>query len=111
MDLKIQDEKLLQGRHVLITAQGRILDYLILGNVIVILTTADNCDTDQNVFGYDLKGNLKWQIPEPDRLHERNFYTAIYLSSNNDLLAFSQNGVEVTIDYQNGSIIKKELVK
>ena len=108
---KVNGDKLLFANQTLLKAKGSIENFFILDDVIVILVDGSSLDSDRNIFGFDISGNVKWQIPEPDHLHERNYYTFMYVSESNELQAYSQSGVEVTINKENGNILKKELIK
>lgn len=107
----VQGDKLLYVNKVLFKAKGLIEKYLVMPNGIVILTDNSNSKEMQNVYYYDFNGELKWQIPSADELHFNNCYTSIYLSRDNELQAYSKNGVEYTLNEKDGSIIKKELIK
>lgn len=109
--ITIDGRKLMSGNKIILEAQANIQEYLILDNVIIILVKGDKLIDDRNIFGYDFNGTVKWQVPKPDLLHKRNYYTSIYLSHNNMLQAYSQSGVEITINKENGTILGKELIK
>lgn len=70
--ITVEGRKLLYKSHILIETKTDIVKYLVIDHIIVILTAGSNLNTDQNVFGYDLQGNVKWQIGEPSAFHERN---------------------------------------
>jgi hypothetical protein len=107
----IKDDKLLQNQEVLFTAPALINEFLIKGRNIIVLVSRTQITGDRNVYCYEFNGNLKWQIENPDNIHSTNYYTSIYLSSNNELQAYSKNGVEYTLNEYNGTILKKELIK
>jgi hypothetical protein len=108
-ELEIKGNRLLLNKDPIIKTDSDIKMYLIIENGIIILTKEE--PNDRNVYCYDLHGNLKWQIPEPDKLHYTNSYTSLYFSSTSELQAYNQNGVEVTLNKEDGSVIKKELIK
>jgi hypothetical protein len=94
-------------------AESDIEKFLVFNNnmeFIIVLVDAAKLKTDRNIFCYGLDTKLKWQIPEPDKLHNENYYTSIYLSDGN-LYAYNINGVEVIIDKQTGNILSKQLIK
>jgi len=107
----IKDDRLLQNEEVLFTAPASIQEVLIIGKYIIVLVTSTQMTGDRNVYCYEFNGNLKWQIENPDKIHSTNYYTSIYLSINNELQAYSKNGVEYTLSVDNGTILKKELIK
>ncbi|WP_264559117.1 hypothetical protein [Flavobacterium sp. N2270] len=109
--INIKGNKLFHNNELLITVQSSIKDFLILNNVIVLILNYDDFDSDRNIFGYNLNGEFKWQISEISKLHKRNYYTSIYLSEKQDLLAYNKNGVEITINEKNGCIIMSELIR
>jgi hypothetical protein len=96
---------------ILLTAEADIKLFLLLGNIIVVLVSGQMLSHDRNIFGYDLSGKFKWQIPNPPKIVSRNYYSSIYLSDDKKLMGYSINGVEVAINEENGVIIKKELIK
>jgi hypothetical protein len=108
---RIKDDKLLENEEVLFTAPASINEVLIKGRNIIVLVTSTQITGDRNVYCYEFNGNLKWQIENPDNIHSTNYYTSIYLSSNNELQAYSKNGVEYTLNECKGTILKKELIK
>jgi hypothetical protein len=59
-----------------------------------------------------MNGRKKWQIAEPDALHAINYFTSIYISEDkNQLMGYNLNGVDVTINILNGSVLNKELIR
>lgn len=95
----------------LLYAAAHIDKELVLEDSILVLLNTDSLKSDRNIFCYDFKGDLKWQIPEPDKLQANNYYTSIYLTGEGILMAYNINGVEVTIDKQTGAILDKQLIK
>ncbi|WP_157208257.1 hypothetical protein [Mariniflexile maritimum] len=95
----------------LIEVPALIKNFLIINDLIILLIDSDELKDDKNIICYNLKGKLIWQIGEVSKLHDRNYFTSIYINKNNELQAYNLNGVEVTINIKNGSIIKKELIK
>ena len=108
---EIKDDKLLQNEKIIFIAPASIEDFVIKGENIIVLVISNLITGDSNVYCYDFNGELKWQIPPADKLHFTNYYTSIYLSNDNELQAYSKNGVEYTLNERNGSILKKELIK
>jgi hypothetical protein len=108
---KIQNDKMLRDNKILFSANGKIDSYVVLKNGIVILTDYNSSIELRNVYCYSFNGAFKWQIPPADELHLYNYYTSIYLSNENQLQAFSNNGVEYTLNEENGNVLKKELIK
>lgn len=88
-----------------------IQDYVIKNDCIVILEDSIKSKSEQNIYCYSVEGKFRWQIPQPDKLHFDNYYTSIYLSEQGSLQAYNKNGIEVTIDERDGSILHKELIK
>lgn len=106
----IQKNRVLCNDNILIVVDDVIKDYIIMDDI-VILVDASKSKSSRNIYCYDFTGKLKWQIAVADRLHCDNYYTSIYLSEQNFLQAYNINGIEVTINKQDGSILKKELIK
>ena len=107
----IEGNKFFEFGKILFTTDANIEKFIRLGNNIIVLVKTDEFPSDRNIFCYDKSGRLKWQIPQPDVLISQNYYTSIYLSTNNELKAYNWNGVEVTIDVETGKIVQKALIK
>lgn len=104
-------DKLYQDGCLLLTAPAPIESFLVDETFIIVLVGSSLDTKDRNVYCYGLNGNLLWQVDQPDEIHISNYFTSIYFSSNNELKAFSKNGVEYTLDNENGNILKSELIK
>jgi hypothetical protein len=102
--------KLMENGKVIITMPSKIITYIIIDDFLILLVSPKNNIDDRNIYGFDLRGNLKWQIPQPDKLHSENHYISVSLSSGY-LRAYNINGIEVTISVEDGHIITKELIK
>jgi hypothetical protein len=93
-----------------LTAKAKIECCLLDDDLVILLLDGEGFGNDRNIFCYNLNKILKWQIEDPVRLHERNYYTSIYF--NGDILqAYNKNGLEVTINKRSGEILDKELIK
>jgi hypothetical protein len=106
-----QDDKLLYNQDVIFAAPASITEFLIIGENIIVLVTGNQITGDRNIYCYEINGNLKWQVENPDNIHSTNYYTSIYLSNDNELQAYSKNGIEYTLNADNGTFLKKELIK
>ena len=95
-----------------LVAEADIKNFLIIGEdeLIILLVDFDHLQSDRNIFCYGFDRNMKWKIPQPDKLHSANYYTSIYLSDD-ALHAYNINGVEVIINKINGEILDKQLIK
>lgn len=109
-NFEVHANNILFDKKTIATLSEDIQDSLIVSGYIVILVDGKKSNNEQNVYCYDLKGNLRWRIDKVDPLHESNYYTSIY-QSDNELKAYSKNGIEATINKETGSITKKELIK
>ena len=111
-NFNIIENKLLYNGKQVVTTKSVIEFFLVVSEyeLIIVLVNAAKLKSDRNIFCYGFDEELKWQIPEPDKLHNDNYYTSIYLSDGN-LSAYNINGVEVTIDKHNGRILNKQLIK
>jgi hypothetical protein len=105
------NNKILFKDTLLIEAPALINDFLIINNLIVLLLDSGDFIDDKNIFCYSFEGKFKWQIAEMPKLHVRNYFTSIYVNENNDLQAYNKNGVEVTINMNDGTFLKKELIR
>jgi hypothetical protein len=107
----INGNKFSHNNTLLISAKSSIKDFLIINDLIVLLLDSDDFDSDQNIFGYNLDGIIRWQISEISKLHKRNYFTSIYINKKDELLAYNKNGIEATINKDNGEIIMSELIR
>ena len=107
----IEGNKMLFDGKVFLVFDDIIQDFIISDDSIIVLVDAAKSHNNQNIYCYDFNGKLRWRIPPPDKLHFQNYYTSMYLSEDDFLQAYNINGVEVTVDKQNGNILKKELIK
>jgi hypothetical protein len=110
-DITVKGRRIKYKGRLLLTAPAEIEKYIIIEDLIVVLVNGSSILSDQNVFGYSVTGELHWTIPEPDALHQRNSYTSIYLSAAGELRAYSESGVEYTLNQYDGSVISKLLIK
>lgn len=106
-----QGDQMLYKKQILFTAKGLIKDHLLITDGIVVLIGGSETIEEQNIYCYDFDGRLKWHVANPDKIYPTNYYTSIYLSDDNALQAYSKNGVEYTLNEEDGSILKKELIK
>lgn len=107
----ILNNKLYYNDKSLITLNYNIQEYLTIDDLIIILEDSSNSKNEQNIYCYSKNGDFRWRIPPLDKLHFDNYYTSIYITEKGALQAYNKNGVEVTIDKQNGNILQKELIK
>jgi hypothetical protein len=108
---QIKENQMFYKNQPLFKAKGLIKSFLIVNSGVAVLVKGDEVIGDRNIYFYKFNGQLKWQVEHPDKLHESNYYTAIYLSEDNKLQAYSMNGVEYTLNEEDGRILKKELIK
>ena len=78
---------------------------------VVLLDPANDAYSGRNVFLLTLSGEVTWQIEACTRSHGVNHYSAIELKCNDELVAYSPNGIEYSIDKADGSILKRELIR
>lgn len=95
----------------LIDAPSIIENFLVVDNKIVLLLSNRYLQSDRNIYCFDFEGNQCWIISEVTKLHDKNYFTNIYTNEYGVLMAYNLNGIEVTINLDNGSIIKAELIK
>lgn len=110
-DCKIKANLLVCNGRIFITANENIQDYIITNDCVIILVVPNESGDNQNVYCYELNGNLRWKIDPTYLIHDSNYYSSIYLSKIDLLQAYNINGIEVTIDISNGHIINNELIK
>lgn len=65
----------------------------------------------RNVFLVDKDGKVLWQIEPAVQSHGVTGFSNVYLGKHNELLAYSSNGIEYTVDLATGRILSKELVR
>lgn len=106
----IRGPELYKDGFIFLSFPSQIEMFLILANSIVILISHTPSVEDQNVFCYDLSGQLKWQIPKPFQIHAENYFSSIYLNGL-DLFAYSICGVEYHIEKESGQVLNSELIK
>lgn len=106
----VQNEIFLNNETFII-AEAKVEDCLFFDGAVVVLLNARELKSDQNIVCYSLEREFKWRIPEPSKLHFDNYYTSIYSDDSISLMAYNKNGLEVTIDRLDGSILKSELIK
>ncbi|MGZ3763805.1 MAG: hypothetical protein ACXVB0_05385 [Mucilaginibacter sp.] len=103
--------KVIINGHENVSAPAKISQCLVLDEFIILLLDADELGSDANVYCYDIRGIARWVIPQPDLVHERNYYTSIYVRSDLYLYAYNISGIEVKLDYNNGQILRTALIK
>ena len=106
----VQKNRVIYNDNTLIVVDDVIKEYIIIDGIVLLLDPSKS-KSSRNIYCYDFAGRLKWQIALLDQLHHENYYTSIYLSEQNVLQAYNINGIEITINKQDGSILKKELIK
>jgi hypothetical protein len=110
-EYSIKGRDIINGKKILLTAEADIQDCIVVDGLIILLLFPENSSNDRNIECYQQDGSFKWKIPEPDKIHFRNYYTSIYLSASKELMAYNINGGEVTINKEKGYIIDKHLIK
>jgi hypothetical protein len=95
----------------LINAPSVIEKFLILDTKIILLLQEKILENDKNIYCFDFKGNFLWIVSDVIKLHDKNYFTNMYINENNELMAYNLNGTEVTIDVDTGRIIKAELIR
>jgi len=103
--------KIIINGHEHVSAPAKIIQCLVIDQSIILLLDADELGSDANVYCYDIRGIVQWIVPKPDLVHERNYYTSIYVLSDLYLYAYNISGIEVKLDYNNGQILSTELIK
>lgn len=95
----------------MIHAPAQIKEYLLAGEYVLILVDPKELESDRNLFGYNLQGQICWRIADSPKLHRENYFTGIYLRENNLPYAYCKNGIELLLDEATGAVIKSELIK
>jgi len=106
----IKNDKIYKNGHIILRCEEEILNFVLVDCEIVVLLKCNPKMSNRNVFCYDIKGSLKWQIPAPIELHDENDFTGIYFRGG-DLYAYNRNGVEYHLDVETGKIIGSDLIK
>lgn len=68
-------------------------------------------EPERNVFLVNSKGQIVWQIEAAVKSHGAVGYSDVYLGESNNLLAYSSNGIEYSIDKVTGCVLGKELIR
>ena len=110
MNFHTQEMFLYKDGELFLSLPAIIKSYLIFNNTIVLLVANNPVVGEQNVFCYDILGDLKWQVPKPFKLHSENYFTSIYFQES-ELYAYSISGVEYLLDKETGNIINSQLIK
>lgn len=109
-EFEITGKNLYYKGNLLLSINNLIKDVLAVDGFIILLLEYNSTDKEANIWCYTYNKEPLWQICEPDKLHDVNYYTSIYLRDNK-LCAYNINGIEVTIDERTGEILNKELIK
>jgi hypothetical protein len=106
----IKGNKFYREEDLILTTDYPIIQFVVINDLIVLLYDY-NIINNENIFGYDFDGGLKWRIEKITKIHNENYFTSIYSNDNKELLGYNVNGIEVTINKNNGHILHKELIK
>ncbi len=79
--------------------------------VLIDCKLATQCEPSQNLFCLTAKGDVLWQIQPSVISHGVIGYSDVLLGQNGELLAYSANGVEYTIEENSGKILSKDLIR
>lgn len=79
--------------------------------ILVDSKTTKQSEPERNIFLMNKENEVVWQIEMGVESHGVVGYSNVYLGKNDELLAYSSNGVEYTIDSATGRILKKDLVR
>lgn len=83
-----------------------------IGDAVLIDCNIAICgEPARNVFLLNTDGDAVWQIETGFSSHGVVGYSDIYFGPNNELMAYSSNGVEYEIDPASGHILGKELIR
>jgi hypothetical protein len=107
----VDNNKLLKKNNVIIEVTTSIISFMLFKNKIILHIEPKDELCDRNIFCYNLNGKLEWIVQSTPRIHDKNYFMKIYSNTDNELMAYSLNGIEVTIDLNTGIIIKQELIK
>jgi outer membrane protein assembly factor BamB len=110
-EISIKGKSVFLNNQHIVEACVSIEQCLAISNFIVLLLKYDELKQDRNVMAYNYKGELVWQIPEPDKFYDLNYYTKIFVTLDQKLFAYNLTGVRVGINILTGEILSKELVK
>lgn len=108
---QLKNGKLYQGTKVVSFIKTSITKYLLINTYLITLLDSIKMNSERNIICFDLSGNIIWQIEQPDKLHESNYYISLDKLSDFELIAFTISGVEAVIDINTGKILSKSLTK
>lgn len=103
--------KVIINGHEHVSAPAKIGQCLVIDEFIILLLDADELRSGANVYCYDIRGMVQWILPQQDNVHERNYYTSIYVLSDLYLYAYNISGIEVKLDFTNGQVLGTEFIK
>lgn len=88
------------------------------GEVILIDTNdlgsrgiSESSDPERNIVLVNGNGQIVWQIEAAVKSHGAVGYSDVYLGESDDLLAYSSNGIEYSIDKKTGRVLGRELIR
>lgn len=110
LDFEIDGKNLYYKGQLFLSISNPIKDVLFIDGFIILLLEYSPFVNDRNIVGYSFEKEFLWQIAEPDKFHDVNYYTCLYLRDNR-LHAYNINGVEVTIKPSSGEILDRQLIK
>jgi hypothetical protein len=109
--ISINGNTLFLDHRKLLFTEDNIDKYIVMSGKIIILTNSAISKRKDNVYCYNLSGEILWRIESSSRpIDFFNYYTEIYLK-NGELKAYNFEGFEFTIDENNGIVLKKEFIK
>jgi hypothetical protein len=83
-----------------------------LGELVLVNSKASSSqELGRNVLLVGNDGKVLWQIEPPVQSHGVVGFSNVYFGKNNELLAYSNNGIEYTVDRATGRILNKDLVR
>lgn len=68
-------------------------------------------DASRNIFLVKDSDQIVWQVEGAVKSHGVVGYSDVYLGKNGELLAYSSNGIEYSIDDVTGHIMGKDLIR
>lgn len=105
-----KNKSLYRNNELFLTLSTEVEKILELHDSIVILLRYDPNVGNRNIFCYDFEKALKWQVESPVEFHADNYFTSIYLKSN-ELYCYNINGVEYQLDKEAGIFLDSQLIK
>ena len=109
--IKVKGNKLFIFEKLVYTFLYGINNYLIYDNkIIVLLSVPDQVSYNENIFCFNLDGNLLWQVARANEHNKICPFTGISIN-NNKFTPYKSCGILCIVDVNTGKILSSEFIK